>query len=101
MDCSAKEDAVAVVVDGPWKEWIPGVLNDVQLTSLCEKGLITGTSLESLKGAIGLSSIDLSLTDEGYELIEGAVKPVGPDAYDWFIKNHGLAKILERSDEES
>jgi dCTP deaminase len=95
-----EEDAVAAEPDGPWKDWVPGVLNNVQLTNLCEKGLITGRSLAALKEATGLSSIDLSLSDEGYELVDGAVKPVGPDAYDWFIKNHGLAKELEKSDPE-
>ena len=87
--------------EGPWKDWIPGVLNNVQLAELCEKGLITGKIPASLKEAIGLSSIDLSLSDEGYELIDGAVKPVGPDAYDWFIKNHGLAKEMKKSDAEA
>lgn len=64
---------MSALVDGPWKDWIPGVLNDAQLKELCKKGLISGRSVEALEAAVGLSSIDLSLSDEGYELIEGAV----------------------------
>jgi dCTP deaminase len=83
-------------LDGPWKTWIPGVLSDEQLTQLFKIGLITG--LPEPEKAIGESSLDLTLTSVGYELTDGAVKPIGPDAYEWFIKSGGLAHALPESE---
>jgi dCTP deaminase len=79
-------------LEEPWKEWIPGVLNDEQLKTLFGIGLITGLPVP--ESGIGESSIDLTLADVGYELTDGAVKPIGPDAYEWFIKTKGLAQPL-------
>jgi len=83
--------------DGPWKEWIPGVLNDEQLKQLLDNGLITG--VKEPDKTIGESSIDLTLGDKGWELIEGAVKPIGPQTYEWFIVAKGLAKPLSASED--
>jgi hypothetical protein len=83
--------------EGPWKDWIPGVLNDEQLTELCKLGFITRDNSNPLENAIDYSSIDLYLSDEGFEMTNGAVKPGGPDAYDWFIKRQGLAQQLPKA----
>jgi dCTP deaminase len=91
---------MAEPVDGPWNEWIPGALSNDQLFELCEKGLITGRSFE-LQNGIDMSSIDLTLSDEGFEMIEGAVKPSGEDPYGWFIRTHKLGHKLQKTGDGS
>ncbi len=65
----------------PWKEWIPGALNDRQLKQLIDGGFI--------KNAVGCgidySSFDLSLDRDVYEMVEGSVKPHGR-GYEQFLK---------------
>lgn len=65
----------------PWKEWIPGALNDRQLKQLIDGGFI--------KNAVGCgidySSFDLRLDRDVYEMVEGSVKPHG-GGYEQFLK---------------
>jgi dCTP deaminase len=61
--------------EGPWSDWTPGVLSKAQLKELCTTGYISG--VENNLSAIGLSSLDLTLSAEGYSMPEGAVKPFG------------------------
>ncbi len=77
--------------DEPWKDWIPGVLSDKQVKELCDHDYIT-----CLGGspAIGPSSIDLHLSDEGYIMPQGSVKPFG-GRYISKINRMGLAEKLE------
>ncbi|MGO9011216.1 MAG: 2'-deoxycytidine 5'-triphosphate deaminase domain-containing protein [Bryobacteraceae bacterium] len=80
----------------PWSLWIPGVLNKSQMWDLVEKGRITrrgGTAITPED--LDHSSLDLSLSDEAYEMLPGAVKPVENQPYGWFIQNSGLAKRLD------
>ncbi len=82
----------------PWKDWIPGVLSHSQMEKLCKNGDITNqkqTTDDELK--IGSSSIDLHLTDEGYEMVQGSVKPFG-DKYLFEVKKNELAKELQQND---
>ena len=76
----------------PWKKWIPGVLNTEQIEDLCKEGLITGVA--SPDNAIGESAIDLTLSDECYEMTQGSVKPLS-SRYKWFITEKNLAVRLE------
>ena len=78
----------------PWKDWIPGVLSKSQMRELCQEGLIT-----NVKDIDDGSSIDLHLTDEGYQMVAGSVKPWG-DRYEFFIKKQGLAKPMEAVKED-
>jgi dCTP deaminase len=65
----------------PWKKWIPGALNDRQLTLLIKQGFI-----ENAAGCgIDYSSFDLTLGKDFYEMIEGSVKPFG-GRYEEFLK---------------
>jgi dCTP deaminase len=65
----------------PWKEWIPGALNDRQLQTLIDQSFI-----ENASGcAVDYSSIDLRLDGDAYEMIEGSVKPQGW-AYEEFLR---------------
>lgn len=57
-----------------WDTWVPGVLNRSQMQLMSDKGFITGVIDPS---SIDESSIDLHLSGDGYELVEGSVKPFG------------------------
>jgi dCTP deaminase len=61
--------------EGPWSDWTPGVLSKAQVMELCTAGYISGVGNSA--SAIGLSSLDLTLSSEGYSMPEGAVKPFG------------------------
>ena len=76
----------------PWKDWIPGVLSKSQMRKLCECGFIRDT--EGLDESIDYSSIDLHLTNQGYRMAEGSVKPFG-DRYEPLIKSQRLANCLK------
>jgi len=82
----------------PWDEWIPGVLNKSQVLQLCDLGYITG--VETPSEAVDLSSIDLSLSDQAFEMKDGSVKP-GPSDYDHLLRNRKLAKKLDSESDGS
>jgi len=75
----------------PWKEWIPGALNDNQLRQMISMGFIenaTGCSID-------YSSFDLTLTGEGYLMVKGSVKPQG-GGYEHYLNTHpGFAEALK------
>lgn len=83
-------------MEAPWNDWIPGVLNNLQIKQLCGKGLIMGEG--ELDSAIDFSSIDLSLSDRAFIMAKGSVKPPGSNAYDWFIEHEGLARRFPASE---
>jgi dCTP deaminase len=78
----------------PWDDWIPGALNKRQMEQLLNEKFVTS---EGSSPKVDHSSIDLSLSDDAYEMIEGSVKPAEPP-YNRFIKNAKLAKKLEVPD---
>jgi dCTP deaminase len=61
---------------------IPGVFSKEQLLKLCEEELIQSPPERT---TIDYSSIDLTLSDEGYLMKKGSVKPFG-ESYESFIK---------------
>jgi dCTP deaminase len=77
----------------PWDEWVPGALNKPQMSKLLQGGFITCGSSEP---ALDHSSMDLTLTDEVYEMLKGSVKP-SEIGYEWFITKSKLAKRLPAS----
>lgn len=80
-------------MEHPWNEWVPGVLNRQQMLKLIRAGYITYSGSEP---KLGHSSMDLSLSNEGYELLRGSIKP-SIEPYSWFIaKKHRLAKVLQK-----
>jgi len=80
----------------PWHGWVPGVLNRRQMKELWEGGFVTfGDSEPSLDH----SSVDLTLTDEVYEMLKGSVKPSAV-GYEWFITKAKLAQRLPASFED-
>ena len=82
----------------PWDGWVPGVLNKRQMKELLDGGFITFSGSEP---ALDHSSIDLSLSNEAFEMKHGSVKP-SDTPYDWFItKKTKLAEQLEPSSDGS
>lgn len=75
----------------PWEEWVPGVLSKVQMKRLCEDGYLDG--VEAPERAIDQSAVDLHLSDEGFRLVCGAVKPFG-GRYLTQIRTAGLVEEL-------
>jgi len=69
----------------PWKEWIPGVLSREQVQELCKEEYIRNVrnwdSTKKEENPIDHSSIDLTLSAEGYEMVNGSIKPTREDAY--------------------
>lgn len=79
----------------PWKSWVPGVLSKRQLSELCHEGYIDKVDgLGSESGPVDYSAIDLTLTDEGYRMTKGSVKPFG-DRYLRQIESQGLIEKLQ------
>jgi dCTP deaminase len=84
----AFEGAKGKQMSFPWDEWVPGVLNKRQMLQLLQENFIT---FDGSEPKVDHSSIDLSLSDDAYEMIEGSVKPSDPP-YNRFIKNAKLAQ---------
>ncbi len=80
----------------PWKEWIPGVLCKPQVQKLCEEDYIENVAnwKDDENGQIDYSSIDLTLSDEGYEMVKGSVKPAGIEYRRTILENDYYAKKL-------
>ncbi|MBE0543546.1 MAG: 2'-deoxycytidine 5'-triphosphate deaminase [Verrucomicrobia bacterium] len=75
----------------PLNKWVPGALSKGQLTQLCKPGWIEDISDEN--DPIDYSAIDLTLSDEGYQMLEGCIKPFG-ETYDQILNNKNFAKPL-------
>ncbi len=75
----------------PWKGWIPGVLSKKQLKILVKSNCITNVRYPNK--ACKESSIDLYLTDQGYIMNKGSVKPSG-NKYIEEVLDKKLAKSL-------
>lgn len=76
----------------PWLHWIPGVLSKAQMIELCQADYIR--SVEAPKKSIDSSSIDLTLSDDVYQLTEGSVKPFEQKHYLDTLKKWSLVKPL-------
>jgi deoxycytidine triphosphate deaminase len=79
----------------PWKDWCPGVLSKEQILALSEEKYLEDIN----EGGIGLSAFDLHLTKEGYELMNGTIKPCG-DRYFGQLQQPTLARKLTDSDKD-
>src|SRR5665213_3612301 len=74
----------------PWKEWIPGALNDFQLRELITQGFIEHA--EDCKP--DYSSFDLRLGNEGYKMLKGSIKPQGGGYGQFLSSNSAFAAPL-------
>jgi len=74
--------------------WIPGVLCKKQMEALVVERILQN----ALVDADDLSSIDLHLTAEAYQLVRGTVKPGGEGAYLAALKDQKLAHDLPPKD---
>jgi len=74
------------------EQWTTGVLSKRQLIAMIEKGHI---KVEELREEdVDYSSIDLHLSDEAYEVVNGTIKPCGAD-YSVFLREEDYATRLE------
>ena len=85
----------------PWKGWIPGVLCKPQVQKLCEEDYIENVAnwKDDENGQIDYSSIDLTLSDEGYEMVKGSVKPAGIEYRRTILENDYYAKKLNANND--
>jgi len=75
----------------PWADWTPGVLSKDQIIELFRAGYISGA--DDISSAVDLSSLDLTLSDRGYSMGGGAVKPCGGGFFKE-LENEGLVQVL-------
>ncbi len=75
----------------PWDLWAPGALNKPQMEMLLRDGYISHSGPAP---KFGHSSMDLSLADEAFEMVTGAVKPSEPpyNSYSYITRRIKLAK---------
>jgi dCTP deaminase len=83
-------------MQGPWDDWIPGVLNRPQMEVLCRKNLFQ-LNVPFDPAILDESSIDLHLTGEAYEMLKGSVKPSRECTYREFLDQAELAEKLKPS----
>ena len=83
----------------PWTNWIPGVLSKEQTTRLVERGYIEGVG--DPDEDIDHSSIDLHITDEGYELTDGSVKPSGKPYFDELQSKKLIRRLKNKKSEKT
>jgi len=69
----------------PWKNWIPGVLSKGQVVELCKEDYIKNVknyeSDDEDINPIDHSSLDLTLSNEAFEMVTGSIKPTEGDSY--------------------
>lgn len=75
-------------MEKPWDNWIPGVLNKQQMDQLAVNGILTAEH-------IGEASLDLSLTNEAYEMLQGSIKPGGDDRYSVTLRKASFARRMD------
>lgn len=81
-------------MQGPWDDWIPGVLNRRQMEILCARKLFQlGVDFDSK--VLDESSIDLHLTNEVYRMCKGSVKPSRKCSYREFLDDISLAERMK------
>ena len=78
----------------PWKSWIPGVLSKFQMRQLINDGYIEGSDPKLLDN----SSLDLCLSNEGYVMVQGSVKPSGTRYLHSLEKDNLVQALTPESD---
>lgn len=73
----------------PCKDWLPGALNRNQIEHLVREGVLR----VGPKDEIGVASVDLSLSDQGFKMGSGSIKPSKRRKY-----HEVLGEKLEHSD---
>jgi hypothetical protein len=75
----------------PLSGWLPGVLSKAQVWTLCKSGWIEKYPIQKLVDA---SAIDLTLSSEGYRMLNGSIKPFGDDYYNSVLSDPKFAERL-------
>src|SRR5256885_1300601 len=79
-------------MDDVWKNWVPGVLSDKQVSALVNDGLLM--NLEANSPDIDPSAINLRLANKAWKMKKGGVKPFGGN-YEHFLKKSGYAEEIK------
>jgi len=82
----------------PWEKdcWLPGVLSGRQLKELISEKYIK--DVNDKNKACGLSSFDLNLSDEGYRMKKGSIKPNSKTKYSEYLADKNLAERINSED---
>lgn len=82
----------------PWEKeyWLPGVLSNKQLKTLISKNYIKGVN--NVDKACGYSSFDLFLSDVGYKMKKGSIKPNSKKMYSEYLADNNLAEQITSND---
>lgn len=81
----------------PWDKdhWMPGVLSKTQIETLHKSNYIGG--IHDICKSVDNSSIDLHISNCGYQLKEGSIKPSGEHSYEnVYLKDEKKAKPLKK-----
>ena len=76
-----------------WRSWALGVLSESQIKDLFTEGIITG--LDPASGDIGGSSFDLHLSNEGWKLNVGCIKPIEANFNAKVLNKRSFAEKIE------
>jgi len=76
---------------GKEKRWLPGVLSKSQMKQLIEKHYIGG--VEDFNNSADHSSIDLHISNTGYRMKTGSIKPFS-EPYDALLEDGSIAEKL-------
>lgn len=68
----------------PWKDWIPGVLSEKQVLTLCEEQAIRN----AVKRSVDASALDLHLSEKAYRMKSGSMKPVKGVRYHTVLREY-------------
>jgi dCTP deaminase len=79
----------------PLNRWVPGALSGAQLEKICKPGWLECVPMKN--DPIGYSAIDLTLSSEGYQMLEGCIKPFG-QSYSQILQNHNFATRMRPRD---
>jgi dCTP deaminase len=71
--------------------WIPGVLSNSQLDEICRVGFLERSVPQNAKG----SAVDLTLSNDGYKMIQGSIKPFGKSFEHHIVSDTSLAEKLK------
>ena len=84
----------------PWQEdhWLPGVLSKEQVKKLIDRAYLNGVS--NFEKAADYSAIDLTLSDHGYKMTSGAIKPCGSQEKNYCSFLHDSKYAQELSPDE-
>jgi hypothetical protein len=80
----------------PWaqQKWLPGVLNQDQMQSIIDCKLFNVPYPKNARQEMGTSGIDLHISNEGYKLVNGTIKPSSKKSYKKLLSDRDFVEKL-------